>query len=112
MLHARFPATVQEVLRCLIAYSSRSLVRYPGLQEVRDVPGQDGIAFVEFGDDMQATVRVLVLDRFAVTFHCRGTNVDERRYRALTSSHTCAARADCYERPAGLQGVPGTPAQN
>ena len=38
-----------------------------GLAEVRDVPGKDGIAFVEFGDEMQATVAMNGLQGFKVT---------------------------------------------
>ncbi len=41
--------------------------QYPGLAEVRDVPGKDGIAFVEFGDEMQATVAMNGLQGFKVT---------------------------------------------
>ena len=40
--------------------------RYPGMQEVRDVPGKDGIAFVEFEDEMQATVAMNGLQGFKV----------------------------------------------
>lgn len=41
--------------------------QYPGLGEVRDVPGKDGIAFVEFEDEMQATVAMNGLQGFKVT---------------------------------------------
>jgi len=41
--------------------------QYPGLTEVRDVPGKEGIAFVEFGDEMQATVAMNGLQGFKVT---------------------------------------------
>ena len=41
--------------------------QYPGLAEVRDVPGKDGIAFVEFGDEMQGTVAMNGLQGFKVT---------------------------------------------
>jgi RNA recognition motif-containing protein len=41
--------------------------QYPGLAEVRDVPGKDGIAFVEFADEMQATVAMNGLQGFKVT---------------------------------------------
>jgi len=41
--------------------------QYPGMQEVRDVPGKDGIAFVEFEDEMQATVAMNGLQGFKVT---------------------------------------------
>ena len=49
--------------------------QYPGLAEVRDVPGKDGIAFVEFGDEMQATVAMNGLQGFKVTsdYHIRIT---------------------------------------
>jgi hypothetical protein len=36
------------------------------MQEVRDVPGKDGIAFVEFEDEMQATVAMNGLQGFKV----------------------------------------------
>ena len=36
-----------------VLYDGRATCRYPGLQEVRDVPGKDGIAFVEFEDETQ-----------------------------------------------------------
>ncbi|KAK1291553.1 U1 small nuclear ribonucleoprotein A [Acorus calamus] len=41
--------------------------RYPGFNEVRMVEAKPGIAFVEFGDEMQSTVAMQGLQGFKIT---------------------------------------------
>ena len=40
---------------------------YPGFQEVRTVPGKKGIAFIEFQDQIQATIALQNLNGFQLT---------------------------------------------
>ncbi|XP_072974662.1 U2 small nuclear ribonucleoprotein B'' [Typha angustifolia] len=41
--------------------------QYPGFREVRMIEAKPGIAFVEFGDDMQASVAMQALQAFKIT---------------------------------------------
>jgi len=41
--------------------------QYPGFKEVRMVPGKEGIAFVEFEDDLEASVAMSGLQHFKIT---------------------------------------------
>lgn len=43
--------------------------QYPGFREVRMIDARPGIAFVEFGDDSQASVAMLALQGFKITAH-------------------------------------------
>ena len=40
---------------------------YPGFQEVRTVPGKKGLAFIEFQDQIQATIALQNLNGFQLT---------------------------------------------
>lgn len=41
--------------------------QYPGFKEVRMVEAKPGIAFVEFGDDMQSSIAMQALQGFKIT---------------------------------------------
>lgn len=41
--------------------------QFPGFKEVRMIEAKPGIAFVEFGDDMQATTALQALQGFKIT---------------------------------------------
>lgn len=41
--------------------------QFPGFKEVRMIEAKPGIAFVEFGDEMQATVALSALQNFKIT---------------------------------------------
>lgn len=42
-------------------------IQYPGFKEVRMIEAKPGIAFVEYGDEMQATVAMQGLQGFKIT---------------------------------------------
>ena len=44
-------------------------LQYPGFKEVRMVEAKPGIAFVEYGDEMQSTVAMQALQGFMITPH-------------------------------------------
>eukprot|EP01018_Ginkgo_biloba_P000336 Gb_27614 [translate_table: standard] len=41
--------------------------QYPGFKEVRMIEAKPGIAFVEYGDEMQASVAMQALQGFKIT---------------------------------------------
>lgn len=41
--------------------------QYPGFKEVRMIEAKPGIAFVEYGDEMQATISMQSLQSFKIT---------------------------------------------
>jgi len=53
--------------RCNEMMLSMLFQQYPGFKEVRMVPGKEGIAFVEFEDDLEASVAMSGLQHFKIT---------------------------------------------
>lgn len=41
--------------------------QFPGFKEVRMIEAKPGIAFIEFGDEMQASVALQALHNFKIT---------------------------------------------
>ncbi len=52
---------------CTPASISNLFSSYPGFKEVRMVPGKKGIAFIEFGDQIQASIALQQLNGFVLS---------------------------------------------
>lgn len=73
-MHPEMPALPNNILFVQnLPHDSTSMMlqmlfcQYPGFKEVRMVDAKPGIAFVEYGDEMQATVAMNVLQGFKIT---------------------------------------------